>query len=79
MLHGIGRAGLQAATAGRSDAQLLGDALVGLEDRRGQHPRQVDAWAELRGEEVRLQTEGAHAGLDGEVAVGEVAVAAVLQ
>ena len=78
VLHRVGRARVQAAAARFADADLLGDALVGLELELGEDAGQVHARAELGREDVDLQPERAEPRLDAEVARREPAVAGAL-
>ena len=79
MENRVGRAGVEAATAGLADAKLLGDAGVRRELHVGEHRALVDARAEFGGQDVDFESERAHAGLDSEVTKRKPSVAAALE
>src|SRR6185436_2029902 len=76
--HRVRRARVQAAAARFADADLLGDALVGLELVLGEDAREIHARAELRREDVHFEAERAEARFDAEVARREPAVGSAL-
>ena len=78
MQNGVGRAGMQAARAAFSDADLFGHRPVGLQLQLGQDAGEIDPRAVFRRQDVDVQTERAHAGLDAEMTGRQPPVAAVL-
>src|SRR5205823_15082774 len=62
--HRVRRTRMQAAAARFADADLLGDALIGLQFQLREYAGQINARPELRREDVDFEPERAEAGLD---------------